>query len=110
MRLLLLPALLLVSLAVSAENWPQWRGPTLNTISGESNLPVKWSAEENIAWKLPLPDRSGATPIIWGDHIFLNVAGGDGNLYLWCVDRRGPKIEWKRELGGGDHRERKQNM
>jgi outer membrane protein assembly factor BamB len=105
--------LLLVSIA-PAENWPAWRGPTANSISAETGLPVKWSTDENIAWKLPLPAWSGSTPIIWGDHIFLNVAGGDGNLYLWDVERPkgsgGPKILWKKLLGDGDHKERKQNM
>jgi len=27
-----------------AENWPQWRGPTLNGICTERDLPVAWSA------------------------------------------------------------------
>ena len=69
--------------APSAENWPQWRGPSLNGLSGEKNLPVRWSATENITWKLPLPAWSGSTPIVWGDHIFLNVADGR-DLYLWA--------------------------
>src|SRR6266404_5357957 len=103
-------ALLLLSVgAASSENWPQWRGPNLNNTSPETNLPIKWSPDENIAWKLPLPAWSGSTPIIWGDRIFLNVAD-QGNLYLWCVNRRGPKVEWKKLLGDGDHKERKQNM
>jgi len=94
---------------VRAENWPQWRGPTLNGVSGETNLPVRWSATENIAWKLALPAWSGSTPIVWGDRIFLNVAE-NGNLYLWCVDRVKGVALWKQLLGGGDHREMKQNM
>jgi outer membrane protein assembly factor BamB len=102
-------ALALLALPVCAENWPQWRGPNLNSTTSETGLPVKWSPEENITWKLPLPAWSGATPIIWGDHIFLNVAES-GSLYLWCVDRRGPKLEWKKFLSDGDHKERKQNM
>ena len=103
-------ALLLVSFSgASAENWPQWRGPDLNSTSGETNLPVRWSPDDNIAWKLPMPAWSGSTPIIWEDRVFLNVADS-GSLYLWCVNRRGPSIEWKRLLGGGDHKERKQNM
>jgi hypothetical protein len=61
-------------ITVSAENWPQWRGPQLNGVSGEKGLPVKWGPEENVAWKLSVPTRSGATPIIWNNHIFLNVA------------------------------------
>src|ERR1035437_8822792 len=104
------PALLLLFFAAAfAENWPQWRGPAANSVSGEKDLPVHWTTEENISWKLPLPAWSGSTPIVWGDHIFMNVAEG-GNLYLWCVDRKGPKVEWKKLLGGGDHKERKQNM
>src|SRR5262249_46692834 len=80
------------SVTLSAVDWPQLRGPTLNGVSAERNLPIKWSATENIAWKLPLPAWSGSTPIVWGDRVFLSVAedlrhrDGD-NLFLWCVDR-----------------------
>ncbi len=69
--------------ARAGDNWPQWRGPSLNGVSDERNLPARWTAEENITWKLSLPAWSGSTPIIWGEHIFLNVADGD-NLSLWC--------------------------
>ena len=64
--------------AVSADNWPQWRGPQLNGTADEKGLPVKWSSTENIAWKLAMPSRTGATPIVWNDRIFLNVATEDG--------------------------------
>ena len=62
-----------LALAVQAENWPAWRGADMNGLSQEKNLPVHWSPKENIDWKLALPAWSGATPIIWGDYIFLNV-------------------------------------
>ena len=62
--------------AAAAENWPQWRGPPLNGVSAETDLPLRWSKTENIAWKLALPAWSGSTPIVWGDRIFLNVAEG----------------------------------
>ena len=93
----------------TAENWPQWRGPALNGISAEKNLPVRWSKTENLAWKLPLPEWSGSTPVIWGDRIFLNIAEG-GDLYLWCVDRARGAAIWKQHLGGGNVRMQKQNM
>ncbi len=97
---------------LSAENWPQWRGPELNGVSGESGLPTKWSPTENIAWKLPMPGRSGSTPIIWGEHIFLNIgtADGTGDLELWALDRSSGKTLWKGPIAGGNHLERKQNM
>ena len=99
----------LVVATLSADNWPQWRGPQLNGVSTETGLPLKWTAESNVAWKLPLPEWSGATPIVWGDLIFLNVAEGSA-LSLWCVDRKGPTVLWKAPLGGGNHKEQKQNM
>ncbi len=98
--------------ALSAENWPQWRGPSLNGVSAEKNLPVQWSATENVAWTLAVPSRSGATPIVWENHIFLNVALQDatGDLELWAIDRATGAVRWKRPLGGGNNRQRKQNM
>ncbi len=100
--------------AVSADNWPQWRGPRLNGTSAETSLPVKWSIEtgENLAWKLPMSARSGATPIVWGDRIFLNSATAlaTGDLELWCVDRNKGEVLWKRPVAGGNNQQRKQNM
>src|SRR5438552_10985943 len=45
--------------SVRAENWPQWRGPSLNGTSAEKDLPVRWSKTENITWVLDLPAWSG---------------------------------------------------
>ena len=103
-------AIVLFSITIAyADNWPQWRGPSLNGVSTEKNLPAKWTTEENIAWKLAMPERSGSTPIIWRDRIFLNVAEGD-DLYLWCVDRTKATMLWKKLLGSGNVKMRKQNM
>jgi outer membrane protein assembly factor BamB len=100
---------LLAGKIILADNWPQWRGPHLNGVSSEKNLPARWGTEENIAWKLPLPAWSGSTPIIWRERIFLNVAEGD-NLYLWCVERSKGSPIWKKLLGSGNTKMRKQNM
>ena len=103
-------ALVLLSFViVHAENWPQWRGPALNGVSNEKNLPVKWTTEENVVWKVAMPGFSGSTPIIWRDRIFLNVAEGD-NLALWCVDKSKGEVLWKKPLGAGNVKMRKQNM
>jgi len=97
---------------ISAENWPQWRGPELNGVSPAKRLPTKWSTTENVAWKLAMPGRSGSTPIIWGEHIFLNVGTADatGDLELWTLDRNTGKVLWKGPIAGGNRTERKQNM
>ena len=109
-RVLLVASLVTLSIsAVSAENWPQWRGPLLDGASSEKNLPVRWGPEENVTWKTALPEWSGSTPIIWDNHIFLNVAEKD-SLALWALDRTQGTVRWKRPLGAGNVKMRKQNM
>jgi outer membrane protein assembly factor BamB len=89
-----------LSAPAAAGNWPQWRGPALNGLSGEKNLPLRWDARENVAWKLPLPGASASTPVIWGDKVFLNVPEGE-EIYLWCVDKKQGSLLWKKPLRGG---------
>lgn len=110
LRIAQFPLLLTLLITVAyGDNWPQWRGPNLNGFSNEKNLPARWSTDDNVAWKLALPGWSGSTPIVWRDLVFLNVADGE-NLELWCVDRNKGSVLWKRPLGSGNHKMRKQNM
>lgn len=122
------------------EDWPHWRGPTRDGVSGETGLPVRWNTEEGVLWKTEMPAWSGATPIVSGDTVFLNVSipaegtavpanpsegrrrrrgaapTGRGNvaysgrLELWALDRGDGAVRWKRPLGDRDRRGRKQNM
>ncbi|HSW50393.1 MAG TPA: PQQ-binding-like beta-propeller repeat protein [Bryobacteraceae bacterium] len=94
---------------VLAENWPQWRGPQLNGVSTEKDLPVHWSTTENVVWKLAMPTKTGATPIVWGDSVFLNVADGK-ELYLWRVDKAKGTPVWKTRVASGNYEINKQNM
>ena len=97
---------------LAADNWPQWRGPELNGLSKEVGLVRTWSPTMNIAWKVPTPSRTGSTPIVWADTIFLNVATAEftGDLELWAVDRNKQAVIWKKPLGSGNKAGRKQNM
>jgi outer membrane protein assembly factor BamB len=97
---------------LATDNWPQWRGPELNGVSKEVGLARTWSPTQNIAWKLPTPSRTGSTPIVWGNTIFLNVATAEftGDLELWAVDRNKQGVLWKKPLGSGNTAGRKQNM
>lgn len=88
----------------AAENWPAWRGPTYNSISTAKNIPAVWSKEKNIAWRLKLPGKAGATPVVWGDNIFLTSADDKTkNLLLICVGTDGKK-RWEKQVGTGDRK------
>lgn len=89
-----------------AANWPQWRGPNHDGVSTETNLPLKWSATENVLWKLPLPGAGSGTPAIWGDKIFITSAA-PGEIVLLCISKDGKEL-WRQQLGiekGGGKRE-----
>ncbi|MGH9160220.1 MAG: PQQ-binding-like beta-propeller repeat protein [Vicinamibacteraceae bacterium] len=51
--------------------WPQWRGPDATGASKQADPPIEWSETSNIRWKVEIPGRGSATPVIWGDRIFL---------------------------------------
>src|SRR5262245_46491193 len=70
-RRVLLAGIALAAQSSWAENWPQWRGPNNNGVSGEKSAPIEWNREKNIAWRLEMPGSSAATPAVWGDRIFL---------------------------------------
>lgn len=58
---------------LSAENWPQWRGPGSQGVSNEANVPTQWSSTKNVAWKTELP-TGHSSPIVWNDRIFVTAA------------------------------------
>lgn len=82
------------------ENWPTWRGPALNGVSAEKNLPAKWNKTENVRWRLPLPGPAGASPVVWGKQIYLTTVDGE-DLLLIAASTDGKKL-WQHKLGTGN--------
>ena len=54
--------------------WPQWRGPLGTGAAPAADPPTRWSERQNLRWKVPIPGRGNATPIVWGDRIYLTTA------------------------------------
>jgi outer membrane protein assembly factor BamB len=67
--------------AASGENWPQFRGPTGLGYSTEKNLPLRWGGptNENVLWKSPLHGAGHASPIVWGENVFVCTVQWPGN-------------------------------
>ncbi|MBT5708017.1 MAG: hypothetical protein HOI66_17015, partial [Verrucomicrobia bacterium] len=42
-------------------------------IAEHQGLPEKWSATENVEWKVDLEGRGWSSPIVWGDQVFLTT-------------------------------------
>ena len=96
-RILALAWCLLVIGSARAGDWTDWRGPTRDGRSPESNLPASWSPDgENLLWKAPFPGRS--TPVIRGHKLFaLNSAGEGASLQerVLCVDANTGEQLWE---------------
>ena len=119
--------LLFLQTAVAGEgiHWPQFRGPHSSGVQEGFSTPVRWSAEtgENIAWKIPIPGLSHASPVIWGDRIYLTTAvSNQGNVDLkvglygdigaspdesvhqwkvYCFDKNTGRVLWERTAHEG---------
>jgi hypothetical protein len=81
----------------AAENWPQWRGPLGSGVAADGDYPVKFSAGENVAWKVELPGLGSSTPAVWGNQIFL-TCGMDGQDGAICYGLDGNE-QWRETLG-----------
>ena len=81
--LLALPVVVLRASATDERYWAQWRGPSMTGVSRTAKPPIEWSETKNIKWKVEIPGRGSASPVVWGDRIYLLTAVPVG------VDRTG---------------------
>lgn len=65
-----------ITSVVSAQNWPQFRGPGATGVAEGPARPVKWDAStsQNVRWKTPIPGLSHASPVVWGNKVFVVTA------------------------------------
>ena len=108
--LTLVAAALLTCLPTWAQDWPQFRGPSSNSLTAETGLPSEWGPDTNIAWKARVPGRGWSSPIVWGDKVFVTTAVQEqapttsdrrvrGGIYRWevhCFDLASGKTVWTR--------------
>src|SRR3954470_23267173 len=84
------------SCAGAALEWPEFRGPGMQGISEATNVPVKWSATENVAWKTPA--YSGwSSPVVSKGRVYFTGAtnvGGGVSLRAVCLDYADGKVVW----------------
>ena len=127
-RFLIIPAALVAVIATAAlarQNtegataalrfWPQWRGPFATGVSRSAVPPTEWSETKNIRWKVEIPGRGSASPVIWGERLFVLSAVPIGldaamshaprggvrprdryRFIVLAIDRRTGKTIWER--------------
>lgn len=109
-------------------NWPSFRGPSASGVAEGHPLPSQWNAPEgeNVLWKTPIPGLGHASPVIWGDKVFIVTAVSgkadaglkvglygnitpveDDSVHEWlilCLDRKSGEVLWKETAHRGPPR------
>lgn len=54
-------------------DWPQFRGIRASGIDEKHPAPQTWSVEtkQGLVWKTPIPGLGHASPVVWGDAVFV---------------------------------------
>jgi outer membrane protein assembly factor BamB len=86
-------ALALAVNSISAQDWPQWRGPARDGKSAGFNEPKTWPKELKQNWKVTVGEGV-ATPALVGDKLYV-FARTDGAETTSCLDAATGKELWK---------------
>jgi outer membrane protein assembly factor BamB len=116
------------TLALSANNWPAFRGPDASGVApATAKPPVAWdlAGSKNIAWKTPIPGLAHSSPIVVGERIYVTTAvaatgkpgivtgdvkksgidsasdTGEHTWHLLAIDRTSGKVLWDRAVHKG---------
>jgi outer membrane protein assembly factor BamB len=90
--------------AAAQRFWPEWRGPQRTGVSASAQPPTEWSETKNVRWKIELPGRGSASPIVWGDRLYVltavpadRAAGAKGlhRFVVMAINRADGKVAWQ---------------
>jgi hypothetical protein len=103
-------------------DWPQFRGIRASGIDDRHPAPSSWDVSKNqlVRWKTPIPGLGHASPVIWGDTLYIatSISGQkdaglkvgyygdidpvkDETPHEWRVyalDKKTGKVQWQRTV------------
>ncbi len=104
LMLLVMAAILVGRGAAAADHWPHWRGPNADGTAPTAKPPLTWdgASGKNVVWKAPLTGRGSATPIVWGNTIFV-VAAAKTDRVATAAELPKPTLDFKRNTTAPSH-------
>lgn len=107
------------SVVAVAQNWPSFRGANASGVADDAKTPTTWDAEKsrNILWRTAIPGFSHASPVVWGDRVFVITAissdpkarfdpkdrgiglANDDVKHIWkiyALDKRSGRVLWEK--------------
>jgi outer membrane protein assembly factor BamB len=93
----------LLASTAPAQEWTRFRGPNGTGVHEELTIPAQWT-DADFAWKMKLPGVGHASPVLWGERLFLLSADPDSaTRYVLGIDATQGKIVWQREYPSQPH-------
>lgn len=95
-------ALLSLTPASQGSDWLEFRGKDHQANANGAALPKSLSQEENVAWRVELPARGPAGPIIVGDRVIVTSSGGEGRqqdrMHINCYSTKTGEELWHHQF------------
>ncbi|MCY2938561.1 MAG: PQQ-binding-like beta-propeller repeat protein [Planctomycetota bacterium] len=79
--------------------WAGFRGDGSSSTRA-ADLPLRWSPDRGIAWKVGIPGYGQSSPVIWGESAFVTSVDGAGkeSLRVHRVDLAEGKVSWTKSM------------
>jgi outer membrane protein assembly factor BamB len=86
--------ILLCSVGVFGQDWPQWRGPDRDAKVTKFAVPDKWPDKLTQKWKISVGEGTDSTPALVGDKLYVFTRQGSEEVIL-CLNAETGKQIWK---------------
>jgi len=60
--------------SIAVADWPGFRGPSADGHAPPAMVPLDWSAEQNVAWRRPVPGEGWSSPVVQDGRVYLTSA------------------------------------
>jgi len=105
-----LPAIAVLSLAAplflhsppaAAGDWPEFRGPTADGHAPFAEVPLRWSPDSGLRWRVPVAGKAWSSPVVVDGTVYVTTAVEDGgriSLHALAYRLEDGAPLWDREL------------
>lgn len=91
------------SAAAPAQDWTRFRGPNGAGVSNAKGIPATWT-EADYNWKVKLPGIGHASPVLWGEKIFvLSADPQTATRHVLCYSATDGTKLWQRDFASTPH-------
>jgi outer membrane protein assembly factor BamB len=92
-RIACVAGILLVTVAAWAQDWPQWRGPNRDGISGTLSDDKVWPEKLKLKWKVNVGEGH-SSPVVADGKIYLHTRQGDREV-VSCLRTETGQVIWQ---------------